>query len=418
MRQLLLTIIIVLAMMTMAPTAYGALTRADESSDFIEATVKVNLNEDKADTADRVFAVSSDSSGKIAFFESRIDYFSGEAILHVPEGTYDLCIYGKSNDDIENVLLTYKNVEIMEGTLFECSFDDATITIETLPKASDGTVLTWDSEENTGNIISSSSMVCISYAGTLVDYFGFGSTSRHPLGKYFKTNTPDSPFSFNISASYLYTGGTIGMLIPIDFSKPLITPSDENWQTMNIDFCHTPLNLRKEDVFKSNEIEKNAYAYEMGLCYNDKEILSQGTNGMTDRIFNENIKEMWCDESLKDHELLIWPIGSTFTQGFASFPCIEGMPLRRGEKGLEQVGINVGFLIYNYDESGSVNMGNPLFNGTPDYTALGNCAPTLITQPRLSGFLINYMGRYAEALPIDVSTYPKEEYPYQYFGYF
>lgn len=189
MRQLLLTIIIVFAIMTMAPSASGAPTRADGSSDIVEATVKVNLNEDRADNADMVFAVPSDSSGEIAVFKSRIDYFSGEAILLVPEGSYDICIYGKSNDDIENVLLTYKDVEIAEGTLFECSFDEATVTIENQPKASDGTILTWDNDGNAGNIISGNSLVCISYADTYLDYFGFDTIGRHPIGKYFKFST-------------------------------------------------------------------------------------------------------------------------------------------------------------------------------------------------------------------------------------
>lgn len=412
MRQLILTIIIVFAIMTMAPSASGAPTRADGSSDFIEATVKVNLNEDRADNADMVFAVSSNASGEIEVFKSRIDYFSGEAILLVPEGSYDIYIYGKSNDDIENVLLTYKDVEIAEGTLFECSFDEATVTIENQPKASDGTILTWDNDGNAGNIISGNSLVCISYADKYLDYFGFDTIGRHPIGKYFKTNTVDSPFSFTIASSYVYTDGTIGLVMPIDFSKPFISPSNKNWQTLDIDFCKTPLNLRKKDVFKSNERERNAYAYEMELWHGNEEILGKGTNGMTDLLFNENLKEIWADDATEDYNLWIYPLGSTFTQGFASFPCIEGMPLRRGEKGLEQIGINIGHPIYNRDDDGSNNSGNPLFNGMPDYTILGNSTPSLITLPRLNGFTINYMGRYAEALPIDASTFPREEYPY------
>ena len=412
MRQLLLTIIIVFAMMAVAHSASGAPTRADGSSDIVEATVKVNLNEDRADNADMVLAVSSDTSGEIAVFKSRIDYFSGEAILLVPEGSYDLCIYGKSNEDIENVLLTYRDVEIKEGSLFECSFDDATICIENQPRASDGTILTGDSEGNAGNIISGSSLVCICYADKYLDYFGFDTSGRYPIGKYFKTNTVDSPFSFTIASSYAYTGGTIGLVIPIDFSKPSISPSNENWQTLDIDFCKTPLNLRKEDVFKHNKEERNAYAYEMELWHGNEDILGKGANGMTDLPFNENIKEIWTDAATADYDLWIYPLGSTFTQGFASFPCIEGMPLRRGEKSLEQIGINIGHTIYNRDDNGSNYSGNPLFNGTPDYTILGNSTPSLITLPRLNGFTINYMGRHAEALTIDVSTFPKEEYPH------
>lgn len=203
------------------------------------------------------------------------------------------------------------------------------------------------------------------------------------------------------------------MILPIDFTKTEISPTLSNWQISEVDFCKTPLNINKTKVFDYQSFCVGFGFESKGKLDTLTAVFSNGDCTYTTLQLNENDISLWLPEDYNsDYDMWIYPAGSCFTQNLlGTAPAITGMPLKRGESGLCQLGINPSdFLAYNCTSDGFQLDGNPRYSGEIQYTTLGNCAPILTIMFHDATFDMTYTGRYGEDMQIDATGYPEWAY--------
>ncbi len=373
----------------------------------VTCTIKIDLDLDKPDNLIAVYAYSLDTNEEIEVYEFGAEIGADEIIMTLPIGEYDICVIGSSYYYKEIIMLNYEGIEINQDTALYKSFNDANITVQDSPAGSDGTLITAD------NIWTGNSFIIVSchntYAGCPL---GSGAGFRNFNPFLFKTNKISRSFTLTKAATYLWAGGNTTILMPVDFTTEILTPSSTNWKTKEISFCRTPLNLKKEDVFSEDDWDSNSYAILLDLLYDGQYFLSGGGNGTVPARFghhNENLIELWQPEEYQGkYEIEIFPNGSTVAQFLGPAPSIIGLPLKWEENGVYQTAVSpstVETWYYRFTPDRIDTNGNPRLNGVPQYTILGNCSPALVTVPNGSAFGFTYNGRYGEYLQLDATSY-------------
>lgn len=384
--------------------------RKAPAEDEIEVPIEIAIDETKLDDAIIAFAIPSFMESAPTVYNVYLSNGKGSFIL--PKDIYDILILGYSQNCKESVILVYENVSIDKDSIIEGSFNDAQISVNIVPKSTDGTIIQASSEGKEGNIIDGVQLLETRWKEYYIPVAGFGNgiIGWLEMGTVIRTNQISENFRFTRIDQYGWTGGVTCMILPIDFSKDEISPNMLNWQTTNVNFCQTPFNINKKKVLDYDTL---SMAFAFITNSNDFEYYGSiwDYGKFTALKFNENKIDLWCPEDYSsEYEMWVYPSGSCSAQVLKGIPAITGMPLRRSENGLCQVGFNPSdFLAYNCTSNGVHLGGNPRYSGEIQYTTLGNCAPILTTMPIRGVFDFTYTGRYGEDMQIDATGYPEED---------
>ena len=335
--------------------------------------------------------------------------YEGEALsdteygIALPAGTYDFLAIIDEDAAAERIILCEAGVDVKDG-MPDLEFDvaDATYSTRIQHTDSNGEKLTLPSYTEPSNCTCGMFFDFIFHNGYMA-WIG-GTIAYMECNYIMSTNMPDSPFSI-VRADMIgaETEGS-GYIIPVDYNKEISGPtSSEGWQTNEQTVMPTPLNIANAEYYANLGAEDN-YTFISGGIMVRGEWWGPNGLGVFDMKCNSGKIAIWAAEDGFDLvEMMMMPSGDVFSGDDSS---VTGMPLKRGDNGLEQIGVNfvTGNRLTSFASTPNfVQVSNPFSRYTGEIQAkqIGNCTPLLMASTDLSGFFYTYKGRYGETLSID-----------------
>lgn len=367
----------------------------------VEVTAYFTIDDSRLQTVYAFIAVPSDLQ-QDGYYEAQA-VSATEYTIALPAGSYDFLAVIDEDAAAERIILCQSAVEVKNG-MPDLEFDvaDATYSTRIQHTDSNGEIQTLPSYTEPSNCT----------CGFFLDFLfhnGYtswiGATLAYMECNYIlRTNMPDSPFTL-IRADMLGTESeAAGYIIPVDYSKEICGPtSAEGWQTNEQTIAPTPLNIASDEYYASLGVEAPYTFISSGIIVKD-ELWSPNGIGVYDMACNSGKVAIWAPEEGCDLvDMMIMPSGDVFSGDDSA---IVGLPVRRSENGLVQVGAN--FVTGNRmtafastPECVEINNTNPRFSGAVSSRELGNATPLLMASTDFSGLFYTYKGRYGETLSID-----------------
>lgn len=396
-------------------TASGAFA-ATSGKEYLKDTLKVNdafkvnstvatraeyvkispriINED-GDNVNSVWAVTT-IDGEYAVFGME-DWGDGdEFAFYVPEGTYDFFAFGYNDDKSGVIMLTQENVEVttdFAGIQFD-SADAVNSTTITYSMPSGNPVIL-DGGSGAKNAYRLDNIHVILYEGNFI-FFGNNAFFTQPEEISVRSNFTSGKFGYASIDFAATTEGMLNYVVPVTFENNTVNAGSSNWQTASINVAETPVNIKKQEVDSDDPYTYASYM----LLQNGDWILTAGW-GIFGEGYDSTKVGLWEPENYDgDLSIVAIPRGAVMNGGDS---CIDGLPLQRGENGLQQMGVNYAFenyLVFTNTESSYENL-NPLYSGVPTEAVFGNCSPSLLTVKYWDKVRFNFLGRYGEAMNID-----------------
>lgn len=376
-----------------------SLTRADAGSEVVK--VSPTIINAPGDNVNSVWCVRI-VDGWIETYGME-DWGDGdEFAFYVPQGTYDFFAYGYTEDGAGTIMLTRENV-VVDESFSTITFDTADAVYSTAVEyyGPSGEALTLQNGDSPGNCYRIDNFNCILYYNTL---FFFANTAYfNQIHRTVKSNFTSGKFGFASMDFAASKEGMLNMVVPISFTEDEIIVGKSNWQTGQIKVAQTPVNIRKEEIDEAEGADpKDAYTMaSFMILQNGNWFLSTGW-GVFGEGYDASKVGIWEPEGYTGNlEFVVVPRGAVVNGSDSS---IDGLPLRRGENGLQQLGVNYGFendFVFTETSKNYFNNINPRYSGDLADVVYGNCAPTLLTAKYFDRIRFNFLGRYGEAMNID-----------------
>lgn len=322
-------------------------------------------------------------------------------ILSMPAGTYDFFAYGYTDDNQGTIFMTSENVEISSGS-HSVSFNtnDAIYRTDLNLITPDGNDIILPGRPGDINCAIACNYDLLKYDGVFI--FHGGGSSHEDSMNYFKGTKYSDKFEFASTAARVTLDGMLCMLLPIDFNVSEIT-TDSNWQTASTSYVKTPFNLKFDGMIEEMGLDPDAVGFKdtSYSVMDDGDFLVTVGLGFEGAGYDPGKIGIWEPEGYEGSFTFVsYPLGSILAGDESS---IQGLPLRRGEKGIEQLGVNMAYghnLAVTSKGYGFYDS-NPFYGGTPTTAVMGNCAPVLVNFPASFYPDFNCMGRYGETMMID-----------------
>lgn len=336
--------------------------------------------------------------------------------FHLPEGTYDFYVGAVLGDYEGMMVLTLDGIKVEKDMDLSLASSSATYRTDIHHIAPDGSELRMLYDVPAGTVPSAQLIHALRHNDQLV-VFNSHSTDG-PGMEYFITNNPDSRYVSTRLDVMATPFGSLNMVIPVDYSKEYSSTSTENWQMASEKFASTPANRKLQDYYESCGEPDYFYGFATTLMIYNGNLIGNAGIGMFDKNCSTSTVGVWIPDNYND-SFELWPIptGSALT-GWGSD--IAGLPLRRSEHGLRQVGVNVvgDRLTYLRYESPAPGPEYSAFSGGVPDAELGNCVPLLVLLPDEEYFEFSFTGRHGESISQASAYYsiPSEEYWDEIFG--
>ena len=320
-----------------------------------------------------------------------------EFAFYVPEGVYDCFAFGLTEDQQEVIFITKENVTIdndFEGIVFN-SADAVYSTSLSYLTPSGGPIILQKGKENQ-NTYRFDNIHLIFYEGV---FLMFGNTGYFDeINLSVRSNFTSGKFSYAEAGFAANKEGMLQYIVPINFTEGEIIAGASNWQTGEINVAETPANFYYDSIATEDELPYTFASY--GILQNNSWILNAGW-GIFGEGYDARKLGFWSPENY-DGELEMYAIPrGAVVKGYDS--CINGLPVKRGENGLIQLGQNHlfdNYLVFSHYDTSFDNI-NLLYTGPLTDYQFGNCAPSLMTAKLWDRIDFNFAGRYCEAMNID-----------------
>lgn len=329
--------------------------------------------------------------------------------LDLPAGVYDFMLVGhteREEPEVEGIfILVEENVNVAETQEITLNIEDATHHTRFERRGPDGNPIEL---EGTGEV------------DFMIDYKGFEiyedqvSLMTDGFQDLFINRITDN---FKVTRLDICTthDGVLSYVEPVDFSKETIGATSEGWQSAEVTFNPTPVNLKVDEWAASSSKNKKPYLMKYSTMVEEERI------GTTITVVNDaeakiNKVWSWAPEGYDNrYEFLLFPTGNTV--GTKLSCAMYGLPFRRSLSGdsMYQVGRNfmnqnqiVNALTYTA-ESVKLTPGNPRYSGVVDNATICGGVPALVLLPFPNGtFEYGYIGRHGEDMEVDAADLAKE----------
>ncbi len=373
------------------------LTRAGAA----KATTKFTIDESKKQYVYALFAVPTDCREEGSYAPTSA-VGDTSFIFDLPSGKYDFMAIVDCDAADERVILIKEDIGVSEG-MDDIVFDVAEATHSTRISHTDseGTVLKLPSYSEPSNCTTGDFIDMVTHNGYLC---WAGETLAYMECDYIlSSNVPSSCFSFLRLDMIGAEQEMVSYVIPVDFTAEVCGPtSSEGWQVAEQTYASTPFTMAYDKAFPRDA--GSGYTFSnRGILQGDEWWGTTGI-GVFDMKCNSARVAMWQPADYDGvFNASIFPSANVFSGDDSSF---QGLPLVRGENGLEQIGLNFGagtkvlFLVANAD-SQSIARQNSRFACAPADALKGNCTPLLSACNHYSKLSYTYKGRYGEDMNID-----------------
>lgn len=375
-----------------------AVSRADETRYPVNLNFKLQNREKMAG----VMAWRESEDGKIQVYGNEYDS-DFNMTMSLPTGTFQVLAYGYCEDG-DGLFLLYKdNYTFGEGDILTLDTSEATnrTDIETIGPDGESLCIGEGGNCEKGNALNMMFYEREPLFSANVVLFSDGQ-------KYVLSNNLSS--SLNLVRYQLMVSGSKGvmsMAIPVDLNKSRVGSTATGWQQTNVNFSHTPLNDKIDNMLQELEGSPHNYGFIQNILVNTDDMSLCGILGLS--IYGEGAQtatgriSMWSPtDYVPPVTTMLAPSGDVL---FGPDSWVQSMPIRMGTDGLVQSGVNMAFEGYMTSDSTNIyyNDGNPVFSPLiPEEIMLANCAPSLITAPSVTGrFQYSFTGRYGENMNID-----------------
>lgn len=366
-----------------------------------EITVKPIIKNAPGDDIRNIILIREEADGFLTVFAGEKNDQTGGFSFQAEEGVYDLFCAGMGQGGTDKIYMFIENVTVNATTMPEINTADANKSVHAVNYGPNGQeVITGTPQADEGCMVD-----IVRYNGSAI-YFGSHSYKDPQTGSIIRTNDPNSSKFSLLRSQFLAT--TEAFLVagfPIDFSKETIGSTGEGWQMGQLSFGSNPTYQKYQDfvtmMIEAGMATEEDAAYAMskyGLIV-DGEVFGESGNGIFALGYDPAKVAIWAPEGECPIEHYIYASACQLTGFDSSF---NSMPLRRGENGLEMVGVvrSNGFLTYFTRNNPTLNP-NPLYSGTPTTALLGNCAPSVVMCPALGYIEVSTIGRRGEEMAVD-----------------
>lgn len=376
----------------------GTLTRAAAA----DVTARFTIDESKEQYVYAVIAVPADCNQEGHIASTPIDKTTFGFSL--PAGKYDFMSIVDCEAADRRVFLIKEGVEIEAGeTELEFNVADAAYSTRISHVDSEGNVLALPSYTEPSNCTCGDFIDIIYHNGLMC---WAGETLAYMECNYIlDTNVADSSFSFLRLDVIGAEPEVVSYTIPVDFTQEVCGPtSSEGWQVSDQTFAPTPFDIAYDNYYKDVVGRGRTYTYASRGLIKDGQWWGDTGLGIFDMVCNSARVALWAPEGYDGaFDVCIFPSANVFSGDDSSF---QGLPLRRGENGLKQIGLNFGagnkIMILASDAEGqSLARQNSRYAVEPDGAQLGNCAPLFQASNHFSKLSFTYKGRHGEDMSLD-----------------
>lgn len=337
--------------------------------------------------------------------------------FNMPSGSYDFYVGAILGNFEGMMVLTLDEVEISSDMNLQLKASSAVHRTDIRHIGPDGTELQMAYGNPAGTVPSAQFIQALRHNDFLLMVNGL-STDTSSLN-YFITNNLSSHYT-NTRLDLMHSpSGFLTSVIPVDYTKAECASDAAGWQMAEETFAATPANVKMDAYY--NSIGEPDYYYGFSPCVMIMDGHTKGTAGIGvfDAACSTGKVGAWAPADYNG-PFELWPIptGSSIT-GWNSD--ISGLPLKRTQEGLRQVGLNLLPDRLIYFHSGGSPLAGPeydAFSGEIPGVELGNCTPLLILIPEEEYFEFTFNGRHGESISQASSYYviPSIEYWDNIFG--
>ena len=357
-----------------------------------------------------------ESSGHDTAFHYGLSENEGDHVyvFQLPAGSYDFYV-GVDLDDFDGTaILTLDDVQVDSDMTLRLAASSAVHRTEITHTAPDGSDLRFS--YNGGTVACAHLLEVITHGETLMRVGGI-STDNRSLS-YVLCNNPESRYQMTRIDVMISPFGTLGMIIPVDFSKSSCGTDADNWHRAEFDFTQTPSKRKTDSYYSEHKGLDYFYTFSTTMATIDDRMLLRAGLGTFDSACPAWNVGVWQPRGYTGrYGIMPVPTGSSVNGGSSS---TSATPLRLTPDGLVSTGHNMlpDRDIFLRDGSKAVADGYADLAGIPEGASLGNCAPSLIIMPEEELFEFTFKGRHGEnmAQSSDYYTIPSRQHWQDIFG--
>lgn len=351
-----------------------------------------------------------ESSGSDTAFYHGLSENEGDHVyvFQLPAGSYDFYV-GVNLDDFEGTaMLTLDDVRVDSDMTLRLAASSAVHRTEITHTAPDGSDLRFS--YNGGTVPCAQLLEVLTHGETLMRVGGI-STDNRALS-YMLCNNPESRYNMTRIDVMISPFGTLGMIIPVDFSKKSCGTDARNWHRAEFDFARTPSKEKTDRYYSELKGLDYFYTFSTTMATIDDCMLLRAGLGTFDPACPAWNVGVWQPEGYTGrYGIMPVPTGPSVKGGSSS---TSASALRLTPDGLVSTGLNMlpDRDIFLHDGARPVADGYADLAGKSDGALLGNCAPALIIIPEEELFEFTFKGRHGEnmAQSSDYYTMPSRQH--------